>query len=94
MEINIKAHIAGVCGKKIRSNRKIGTIIALDPASQLFDHNDLRYSLAKTDANYVQVIHTDIDDTQFGYGIAHPIGHADFYPNTGKVSWYLIYLQL
>ena len=37
--------------------------------------------LCKTDANYVDVIHTSRT-----YGIVPPIGHVDYYPNGGGVQ--------
>lgn len=36
--------------------------------------------LSETDADYVDVIHTDAGV----FGIPDPIGHADFYPNEGR----------
>lgn len=36
--------------------------------------------LSETDADYVDVIHTDAGV----FGIPDPIGHADFYPNGGR----------
>ena len=35
-----------------------------------------------TDADFVDVIHTDLK----GLGIDQPIGHLDFYPNGGDVQ--------
>lgn len=51
----------------------------MDPAGPLFDANSPINRLASTDAEYVEVIHTDTQQL----GIAFPIGHADFYPNGG-----------
>lgn len=74
---SLGAHIAGMAGKKLRTNgRKIGAIIGLDPAGVLFDVNETNYRLADTDADYVQVIHTDIDDGRLALGIGQPIGHG------------------
>lgn len=52
---------------------KIGIIIGLDPASVGFLYAEKEKRLADSDADYVQVIHTDI--TKFG--IAKPIGHGE-----------------
>lgn len=77
---SLGAHIAGMAGKKMYGDRKIGIIIGLDPASPLFSSTDPKSRLARTDARYVQVIHTNGGV----YGMEQPIGHADFYVNGGK----------
>lgn len=72
--INLKiigAHLAGLAAKQVRSG-KVGTIIGLDPAAVLYSMRDVENRLDKTDAQYVQVIHTDIKM----YGIDDPIGHG------------------
>lgn len=77
---SLGAHISGIAGKQLQSPGKIGVIIGLDPAGPLFPFNNIHKRLADTDADYVQVIHTDA-----GYlGIKNPIGHGDFYPNGGR----------
>lgn len=58
----------------------------LDPAAVLFNANESEYCLSSNDANYVQVIHTDIDDGKLAFGIDQPLGHADFYPNGGHLQ--------
>lgn len=55
----------------------------LDPISNCFVQTIS--SLGKTDAKYVEVIHTDCAFTQ-SLGIIEPMGHADFYPNNCKVQ--------
>lgn len=99
---SLGAHVAGCTAKRLESIEKIGTIIGLDPAAIGFKFDEVENRLAETDADYVQVIHTDI--TKFG--IAKPIGHgnlhfvqlitissiknillsADIYPNSGKLQ--------
>lgn len=76
---SLGAHIAGIAGKQLPIGR-IGVIIGLDPAGPLFPVSKVTKRLADTDAQYVQVIHTDGGNLS----IKHPIGHADFYPNGGK----------
>lgn len=75
---SLGAHIAGMAGKKLIANQRvrIAAIIGLDPAGVLFDVNETNYRLADTDADYVQVIHTDIDDGRVALGIGQPIGHG------------------
>lgn len=58
------------------------SVLGLDPAGPLFElleERDESLSLDKTDASFVDVIHTDADE----FGITKPIGDADFYPNEG-----------
>lgn len=73
------AHICGAAGKRVRRGR-INTIIGLDPAGPLFDGTAPINRLDFGDADYVEVIHTDVGT----FGIGAAIGHADFYPNGGS----------
>lgn len=77
---SLGAHMAGLAGKQMYGGRKIGIIIGLDPALPLFSMDDPKQRLARTDARYVQVIHTNGGV----YGIEQPMGHADFFVNGGK----------
>lgn len=61
-----------MAAKKIKSSSKIGTIVALDPAAG-YSFSEDKKRVAHTDADYVEVIHTDI--TQ--YGMAEQIGHGN-----------------
>lgn len=76
-------HIAGMvsrmAAKKIKTVDKIGTIMALDPIS--IDSLDEKNRLTRSDAYYVEVIHTD--GTKFG--ISETIGHGWFIINDGLV---------
>lgn len=69
---SLGAHIAGRACKQLRSPGKIAVIIGLDPASVGFDFFDREKRLADTDAEYVQVIHTDGDK----FGFSNPLGHG------------------
>ena len=60
-------------------------ILGLDPAGYLFEEANEKYHLDKSDANFVDVIHTNGESLAFGgLGIWKAIGHVDFYPNGGK----------
>nr|XP_019552886.2 phospholipase A1-like [Aedes albopictus] len=75
---SLGAHVAGISGKTVGRGR-ISTIMALDPALPLIGFWDKSKRVAKGDAQYVEVIHTN-----GGYlGYLEPIGTADFYPNGG-----------
>lgn len=93
---SLGAHIAGMAGKKLIENQRvrIGAIIGLDPAGVLFDVNETNYRLADTDADYVQVIHTDIDDGRLALGIGQPIGHGKWmkcfkFHGISQISWFI-----
>ncbi|KAL1404577.1 hypothetical protein pipiens_005303 [Culex pipiens pipiens] len=75
---SLGAHLSGLAAKAITSG-KVNTIVGLDPAKPLFDLDRPAERLADTDAEYVEVIHTNGGRL----GIFDPIGHTDFYPNGG-----------
>ncbi|KAI5635295.1 lipase domain-containing protein [Phthorimaea operculella] len=78
---SLGAHISGFCGKTFQklTNATIGRISGLDPAGPCYTAvgEDLR--LKKTDASYVDVIHTDGGV----FGLSDAVGHSDYYPNSG-----------
>jgi len=76
---SLGAEIAGLAGKMITTG-KLSRITGLDPASPLYMMSDHKMRLDKTDAHFVDVVHTDSGKL----GLAKPIGHADFYPNCEK----------
>ncbi|RXG51267.1 Pancreatic lipase-related protein 2, partial [Armadillidium vulgare] len=83
---SLGAHTAGYVGEKIRG---IGRITGLDPAEPYFQYMPESVRLDPSDANFVDVIHTDIDSFfaltgPRGFGLQQPVGHVDFYPNGGK----------
>ena len=51
----------------------------LDPARFAFTDAPPDARLDKSDARFVDVIHTDIGK----WGLEQPVGHVDFYPNGG-----------
>lgn len=68
---SLGAHIAG-CTAKLMTSGRPAIIIALDPAGVGFDFFDTSKRLSYSDADYVQVIHTDGDK----FGFSDPIGHG------------------
>lgn len=86
-DINNKTHligwslggqVAGMTGYYLGGN--LGRISALDPAGPLFEDYEIDVRLDATDANYVDVIHTDGDN----FGMEKAAGHVDYYPNGGE----------
>lgn len=61
---------------------KLKRITALDPAKPLFIFANKNHKLGKDDAEFVDVIHTDV----LQRGVLAPCGHADFYVNGGIVQ--------
>ncbi|XP_041477515.1 pancreatic lipase-related protein 2-like [Lytechinus variegatus] len=93
---SLGAHTAGYAGSDLmrfgRKSDRLGRITGMDPAGPYFRgpqvNQDCR--LDKTDALFVDVIHTDgTNSSSFimgmnGAGLQEQIGHQDFYPNGGK----------
>ncbi|XP_037298839.1 endothelial lipase, partial [Manduca sexta] len=72
---SLGAHVVGLAGRFC--NGAIKRITALDPAGPLWYDNENR--IQNTDADYVEVIHTNM----LLFGFDGKIGDADFYPNGG-----------
>ncbi|XP_034100877.1 pancreatic triacylglycerol lipase-like isoform X2 [Drosophila albomicans] len=62
--------------------RKLTRITGLDPAKPLFILGSDMRRLDPSDADFVDVIHTDT----LGRGMLRPMGHVDFYPNFGPLQ--------
>ncbi|XP_031350481.1 lipase member H-B-like, partial [Photinus pyralis] len=81
---SLGSHVAGFVGKHIyrTTGGRIDRITGLDPAGPLFEFpfigDDER--LTRTDANFVDVIHTDSGIL----GFKSAIGDADYFPNGGS----------
>ncbi|XP_069610488.1 pancreatic lipase-related protein 2-like isoform X2 [Ranitomeya imitator] len=77
---SLGAHAAGEAGRRLPGIRRI---TGLDPARPWFENTPEDVRLDPSDADFVDVIHTDTHKLT-GVGIIKPIGHADFYPNGGR----------
>ncbi|XP_033610214.1 pancreatic triacylglycerol lipase isoform X2 [Cryptotermes secundus] len=83
---SLGAHMAAYTGQTVHRNFKyrLGRITGLDPAEPHFSKTDPVVRLDPTDADFVDVIHTDAGPfISGGLGILQPVGHVDFYPNGG-----------
>ncbi|XP_055752620.1 uncharacterized protein LOC129832525 [Salvelinus fontinalis] len=80
----VGAHVAGVTGACLEGT--IGRITGLDPFSPLFSEADSSLSLDHTDAQYVDVIHTNFNPNEpvAPLGVPRPLGHVDFYIGRGN----------
>ncbi|XP_047487795.1 inactive pancreatic lipase-related protein 1-like isoform X2 [Penaeus chinensis] len=81
---SLGAHVCGYAGERVPG---LGRITGLDPAKPLFEQMPPEVRLDPSDALLVDAIHTDAHPLFFlgqGYGITHPVGHLDFYPNGGE----------
>lgn len=79
---SLGGQIAGFVGGQIfaTTHKKIGKIIALDPAGPLFTLRSEKNRLAPKDAAIVEAIHTDRT-----MGFYKNIGHIDFYINPHEI---------
>uniref|UniRef100_A0A8C3FB97 Triacylglycerol lipase n=1 Tax=Chrysemys picta bellii TaxID=8478 RepID=A0A8C3FB97_CHRPI len=79
---SLGAHAAGEAGRR---RPGLGRITGLDPAQPYFEGTPIEVRLDKTDAAFVDIIHTDSAPTipNLGFGMSQAIGHLDFYPNGG-----------
>uniref|UniRef100_A0A667X3G3 Phospholipase A1 member A n=1 Tax=Myripristis murdjan TaxID=586833 RepID=A0A667X3G3_9TELE len=73
----VGAHVAGVAGRCLHG--AVGRITGLDPFAPVFSETDKPVSLNYTDAQYVDVVHTNFN----GEVILLPVGHVDFYIGNG-----------
>lgn len=72
---SLGAHTAGLVGKYVTSG-KIGKIVGLDPAGPLFRTVGFTSRLHRTDATFVEVVHTNWRLL----GILQALGTVDYYP--------------
>ncbi|XP_039770277.1 lipase member H [Ornithorhynchus anatinus] len=75
--VSLGAHISGFVGQMY--NGTLGRITGLDPAGPLFNGKPPEDRLDPTDAQFVDVIHSDTD----ALGFRETLGNIDFYPNGG-----------
>uniref|UniRef100_A0A7M4EW05 Triacylglycerol lipase n=1 Tax=Crocodylus porosus TaxID=8502 RepID=A0A7M4EW05_CROPO len=80
---SLGAHVAGEAGRR---RPGIARITGLDPAEPYFQGTPIEVRLDKSDATFVDIIHTDSAPMipYLGFGMRQAIGHMDFYPNGGE----------
>ncbi|XP_068625227.1 lipase member H-B-like [Battus philenor] len=79
---SLGAHISSYAAKYFyaATGKKPGRITGLDPAGPCFRALPPDSKLSPSDAERVDVLHTNMD----GFGIAENLGHVDFYVNGGE----------
>lgn len=84
---SLGAQVAGFTGKElIKQGHEINWITGLDPALQLFNDPGSSSSdhIFKSDATFVDIIHTFSGNELTGFSTSDAIGCVDFYPNGGN----------
>ncbi|XP_076444370.1 pancreatic lipase-related protein 2-like [Babylonia areolata] len=76
---SLGAQIGGYAGAYLHG--RLGRVSGLDPAAPQFENYGDAVKLEKTDAMFVDVIHTDAEPLhEAGLGTVDQIGHIDFFP--------------
>ncbi|CAB3247778.1 unnamed protein product [Arctia plantaginis] len=80
--LSLGGHTASFVAKnfKLLTGINISRITALDPSGPCFRNLGPEDRLDQSDADFVDVIETNIDE----YGMAAPVGHVNFYVNGGE----------
>ncbi|GBM18059.1 Pancreatic triacylglycerol lipase [Araneus ventricosus] len=80
---SLGSHVAGYAGERLKT---LGRITGCDPAEPYFENMPKSVRLDPSDANFVDVIHTDAaSKIRFiGFGMSQLVGHVDFFPNSGR----------
>jgi len=79
---SLGAHVCGYGGEQING---LGRISGMDPAGPYFTNTLPMVRLDRTDAVFVDAMHTDGQPIiTIGLGTQQPMGHIDFYPNGGR----------
>ncbi|XP_063229930.1 pancreatic lipase-related protein 2-like [Bacillus rossius redtenbacheri] len=84
---SLGAHIGGYAGLRLQTQHdlRLGRITGLDPAAPHFAGTAPEVRLDPSDADFVDVIHSDTSKfITGGFGMSEPCGHVDFYPNGGE----------
>ncbi|RUS81344.1 hypothetical protein EGW08_010911, partial [Elysia chlorotica] len=81
---SLGAHVSSYVGRLMDS--KVARITGLDPAGPWFDTFNQDAKLDPSDAQFVDVIHTNGQSLNLygGFGLLEQSGHVDFYPNGGE----------
>ena len=84
---SLGGHVCSYAAKFAQSEFgfKISRVTGMDPAGPLFEKTTNEVRIDRTDATFVDIIHTNGGNEDTGFlGINAAVGHADFYPNGGQ----------
>ena len=83
---SLGAHVVGFIAKKVQDMGlgKLPRVTGLDPAYPFFELAGAEGRIDKSDADFVQIIHTNSGFLWDGcLSFMEPLGHVDFYPGGG-----------
>lgn len=85
---SLGAQICGKAGRLIQDDKFfiVERITGLDPARPCFVNEKLDLKLDKSDAQFVDIIHTQADNSITALGMRDLMGHADYYVNGGGMQ--------
>ena len=83
---SLGAHVCSYAAKYARDEFGIvlNRVTGLDPAGPLFEMTEPPVRIDKSDADFVDIIHTNGGLDNGFLGMNRAVGHADFYPNGGR----------
>ena len=76
---SLGAHVVSLAARVVKRSSLVAEVIALDPASPMFENNDPDARVDKSHADYVEVVHTNAGEL----GMRRAVGTSDFYGNGG-----------
>lgn len=85
---SLGAQASGMIANYMKKGRKLKRITGLDPAKPLFIRASDDKRLDQNDAEFVDIIHTDV----FSRGVLLPSGHVDFYANGGYITEFIEFI--
>ncbi|XP_031780494.1 pancreatic triacylglycerol lipase-like [Nasonia vitripennis] len=84
---SLGAHVVGQAAEMLKPFVNIHRVTGFDPAKPYFDEGEgVRMRLDKSNAQFVDVIHTNSSPDEKTFGLYEPLGHIDFYPNGGNTQ--------
>ncbi|KAJ8675494.1 hypothetical protein QAD02_011280, partial [Eretmocerus hayati] len=82
---SLGAHIAGQAARNLQDVARVHRVTGLDPAGPCFEGVNTNLKLNRSDAKFVDVIHTNcVPNETNNLGIAERLGTIDFYVNGGN----------